>query len=154
MSFLGWLKNLFAGEKKYSFEAPRGWSVETLEDGSRLIMCPAEEAGWVANMHFEIRKDNGGRGLRTCIDDLIPNLAKQKANFKLLQKTILTHPKGFKYGLVEYQHDNGETALTDWEVLMPMGGNYLLFALASTASSLTEKYHPVFKEVLATVSIG
>lgn len=139
-----------------SFAAPSDWSSERLTpDDGLLLTAPALEDQWPANVFFEERADlnKRRRSLEQVVDDLIPNLRARKARFELKEKRVLTHPDGFQYGRVSYTAESEETALGEWEVVIPLGESRHLFVLMSAAQNEWTAYEPVFAEIIDSIKL-
>jgi len=136
----------------YSFEYPPTWSVEAIPDANGLlVMCPTVEADWQANVFFELRSDPGNRPVGKMLEDLIPNLKKEKTGFVLVSLTVMKHPSGLEAGRIDYTHSSDATGLNDSETVIVLEENKLLFVLTSTASSVKHKYAPTLLKIVDSI---
>jgi len=137
----------------YFFEYPSSWSAEAVPNmNGLLVMCPVVEADWQANVFFELRMDPDNRSVSKVLEDLIPNLAKQKTGFKLVTSSVTTHSSGLQSGRIEYTHNSNGTELNDCETIILLEKGNLLFVLTSTASSVKRKYQPTLQKIVDSVA--
>lgn len=141
----------YTAREGYSFDYPSTWSVETLAGTGILIMAPTIEAGSQANVFFELRSDAESRSIGQMLEDLIPNLKKEKAGFTLGSSTVVTHASGLAAGRINYTHNSDGTRLSDCETIIVLDEKKLLFVLTSTASSVTQKYNPVLARIVDSI---
>jgi hypothetical protein len=136
----------------YSFQHPPTWLVEVIPDvNGILVMCPTIEADWQANAFFELRSDSGNRSVAKMLEDLVLNLKKEKSGFALLSSDVFTHPSGLQAGRIEYTHNSDGTKLYDCETVIVIEDNNILFVLTSTASSVKQKYDPIFLKMVDSI---
>lgn len=140
----------FAG---VAFVAPPGWSSERLE-GGLLLLAPEIEAGWQANLFLELREDEEARSLEEGMADLVPNLEARKQHFQEISRRIERQPGGLRFGRIKYTCANQGTALTEWEVIIPLEGRKRLFVLASSASARWSRYQPAFQQFIESLRTG
>ncbi len=151
----GPMVRFMATDRSYSFSYPQNWSVEHIAQmNGFLLMAPNQEENWQANMFFEIRVDRENRTIEKAVNDLIPNLRSRKSDFKLVRVSDITLQNGHIAKRIEYTHKKPGVALTEWEVLIPMSDNKLLFVIAATATQLKGRYQPSFMAVINSVEVN
>jgi hypothetical protein len=134
-----------APDRSYSFNYPRSWSVEHIAQiNGFILMAPSQEANWRANLFFEVRVDSESRTIEKAVNDLIPILRSRKSDFKLVRVSDIKLQSGRVAKRIEFTHSKNGVALTEWEILVPMNNNKILFILAATVTRLKEKYQPSF----------
>lgn len=135
------------------FVAPAGWSIEEVQ-GVFLILCPTIEADWQANISVEARADAEVRNLKAALDALIREIQKRKADFREIERAVARHANGFEFARVEYTcRESGGVELTEWEMIIQGSGKKRLFILASSASSVWQKYRPIFEDFLQSAKL-
>jgi hypothetical protein len=109
------------------------------------------EAGWQASIFVEVRVDRDRRPLSQGVDDLAPNLRARKPNFREVRREFGELPSGLRYGRLEYACSNEGTPLTEWEVVVELGGRDRIFVSASAASATWGRYQPVFRSFIHSI---
>ena len=136
-------------------ELPEGWTRQKMLEGTVLVLlAPREEAGWQANVFFELRRDQDGRSLEKMADDLLANLKKRKRGFELKTRQTITHRNGRSACVIEYAHNQQGLALREREMVMPLADGLVLFATASGAEAVWGKQEPVFERIFGSITVG
>jgi hypothetical protein len=136
-------------------ELPDGWTRrKVLDDTALVLLAPGEEAGWQANVAIDLARDKGRRSLEQMVKDLLPNRAKFKKKFELKSQTFITHRSGRKACVVEYKHELDGIPLRSRELIMPLQGDVVMFAEATGADSLWDKYEPHFSRILDSIDVA
>lgn len=134
------------------FELPSKWTAEDVQGGV-LLLAPTIEADWQANMFLEIRGDLNQRPLEAALADYVSSLRNSKSGFRELQRSLGKTADGLQYALVEYECQSQGAALTQREIILPVNERKRLFILASSASSLWDKYRPIFDAFLGSLTL-
>jgi hypothetical protein len=119
-----------------------------------LLLAPAPEGNWQANLYFEAGSDPEARTLDQALKDLASNLPTFKHDFQLVGiDTIPT--ASTTAGRILYNHSDSGTKLFAWEVIVPSArGRNRLFVTAVTADALKDKYLPIFEEIIKSLNFN
>jgi hypothetical protein len=134
---------------------PKGWTARELSQlGGLLIICPATEADWQANVFVELRADGRKRSPSDALDVLEKELKERKHSFRLLDKRIADRNHSFEYGVIDYAcKDVSGLDLAEHGVIIPLPGDRHLLLLFSTAEAAKEKYEPIFEQMLEALRV-
>lgn len=136
------------------FSYPSGWVVEEVPDmNGVLVMNPAIEKNWQANVFFEVSEDLAGRELESALSDLVRGLTRTKTTFRMRNQEVLVHETGKRIGRLEYSNIQMNTPLVSWEVIVPMSGQKNLFITATSEASLWPKYQQTFSRILGSLEL-
>jgi hypothetical protein len=136
------------------FGAPADWSVETIPDmNGVLLMSPDQECDFPANLWLELNRDPERRPLEQALDEYAASLAGAKSDFVLRSKSCLEHPSGRTMGLVKYTSVQDGIPVTQWEVMLPLSGNGVLFVQASVQSDLFPRYEGLFHAMIRAIEL-
>jgi hypothetical protein len=136
-----------------TFQYPNGWSSAPSEEGKgQMVAAPDADGEWPPAVSLRVFENLATPDLQKAVDDAAVTL-QRKDRFTLKEKTVTSHPGGFKYGRVEYSSERGTISLTQWEILIPMSGGKRLVVHANSATDDWPKYQPVFAEIVDSIRL-
>ena len=136
-----------------TFQYPSGWSSAPSEEGKgQMVAAPDADGEWPPSVSFTVFDNLATPDLQKAVDDAAVTL-QRKDRFVLKEKTVASHPGGFKYGRVEYTSERGAISLTQWEILVPMSGGKRLVVHANATTEDWAKYQPVLAEIVDSIRL-
>ena len=136
-----------------SFDCPAGWSIRAETDNDAVTLVTDKTVGTLGpSVLIQVVTDPKDRTVQETIDDLARAGADER-KFKLARKALLTHERGFEYGLIEYSSTQPGPAVTQRFVVVSLGDRKRLIVAALALRGAWGRYEPVFSEVVASLAL-
>lgn len=133
-----------------SFDVPAGWSVQTDEQDDAVTLVSNATGG--SFVHLRVMTDPKNRTVQQTIDDLADSAAPIR-RFKLIRNELMSHERGFEYGLLEYDQSESGMSMVEIFAVISLDGNRRLIVSAKAFKRAWVKHRTVFADVLASVEL-
>jgi len=134
-----------------SFDVPAGWSGEADEQDDAITLASSTTGG--SFLHLRVMTDPKNRTVQQTIDDLADSVASTR-KFKLIRNELVSHKRGFDYGLLEYDHSEPGIALVESFAVIRLNGNRRLIVSAKAFKRSWVRDKTVFADVLASIELA
>jgi len=138
-----------------TFEYPGDWKAEKApeEDGVDL-RPPVDNTTWQPGVYIDTRPSTDA-DLATAMDAAVTDLTGGKTGFHLVGKKVLTSPARVKYARIEYTSLSPEQLdpLTQWHVIIPLGGGKDLTIRANALTATWPKYESAFGNIVDSIRL-
>lgn len=136
-----------------SFDCPEGWSLSADdESGSVTLLRDNAVAIFGPTMFIEVTRDERQRSVQTTLDHLAESAADER-KFKLLRNELITHARGFKYGLLEYSYIDGSVGVTERFVIVSLPADRLLIVAMKGLRGRWSDYERNFDAVIESLEL-
>ena len=140
-----------------TFEHPADWKVNVLPDNKGVNVTAPEDAGWEPNVFVEVQPSPDGKAVDELLSANVALLGARKQDFQVRNQSTADHPKGFKFGRVEYTNSSEgspSVPLTQWSIVAPIPGKQQrLQVQAAAATAAWDKYRPQFERVVESITL-
>ena len=132
------------------FDVPVGWSANADEQDDAVTLSNNAKRGSL--VHLRVMTDPENRTVQETVDELADSAASIR-RFKLIQNELVTHKRGFEYGLLEYDQSESGMGMVESFAVISLDGNRRLIVSAKAFKRAWVKHKAVFADVVASIEL-